>query len=135
MRFKSFLRYLSGDWKKRQPARKKRSDHGLRPLVELLERRDLLTAPTIIASGVLPQDGASTPTGLPVIQVQFSESMTNSALTANNYVLIGSTGNIIPINTVSFFPLGGAPANSVVQLAYNGGQQLVVDAYTLFVRG
>ncbi len=140
MRLKSFLQYLTRGWRKIRPIRNKpAASRSTRLLVEMLEQRELLAAdiPSIVAAGVLPMDGSSSATGLPLIQVQFSETMTNSALTPSNYVLLGSTGNNIAVNTVSFnnSAIGGAATNSVVQLTYNLGAPLVVDNYTLFVRG
>ena len=34
--------------------------------------------------------------------MQYSETMTNSVLTPSNYILLGSSGNTIPINAVNF---------------------------------
>ena len=136
MSFKSFFQFLNRAWRKNKPINKKPPQNRFaRPLVEMLERRDLMTVPTILASGVLPVDGSSVSTSTPVIQVQFSESMTNSVLTPSSYVLLSSSGNSIPVDLVNFVSLGAPPVNSAVQLQYNGGAGLVVNNYSLFVRG
>src|ERR1017187_3564449 len=138
MRWKSFLQFFTRAWKRTRPICKNPArNRSARLLVEMLEKRELLTGdiPTILSAGVLPLDGSSVSSGAPVIQVQYSETMSNTALLQSNYVLLGSTGNNIAVNSVSFVGLGGAPANSVVQLTYNSGQSLLVDNYTLFVRG
>ena len=72
MSFKSFFQFLNRAWRKNKPINKKPPQNRFaRPLVEMLERRDLMTVPTILASGVLPVDGSSVSTSTPVIQVQF----------------------------------------------------------------
>jgi FG-GAP-like repeat len=94
------------------------------------------TPPTIIQAGVLPVTGSNT-SATPALQVEFSDSMTNSALNVNNYVLLGSSGTLVPITNVSFVA-GTSPSNDEVQLTYNSGNPgnvLVVDTYTLYVRG
>ena len=137
MRFKSFLQFFSRAWPKRKPiGRNLTSSRNARLLVEMLERRELLAGniPTLVTAGILPVDGSTTLTGAPVIQVQFSETMTSNVTNAANYILLGSGGNPISIDAVSFVQVGG-PSNSAVQVSYNGGGALVVDSYTLFLRG
>src|SRR5262249_32985993 len=131
----SFLRFFTRHGSKSQrPSRKAaRRERSSRLWVEPLESRELLaTAPTIIASGVLPVDGSASASAQPVIQVQYSETLTNTATHPTNYVLLGSSGNPVAINGASFVD---TPTNTTVQLTYNSGQPLVVDTYTLYVRG
>ena len=142
MRWRSFLRFFAQAWKHKQspifkPRRGVRYRH---LLIETLETRNLLAGalPTIVASGVVPLDGSvlTGPTAAtPVIQVQFSQPMTNSAINPNNYVLLGATGGLVPITGATFVD---APTDSTIQLTYNTGNPgnvLVVDTYTLYVRG
>ncbi len=136
MGFRSFFQFFNRTWRKKQPITKNPPQPlNAKLMVEMLERRDLLTVPGLVAAGVLPLDGTSVNSGSPIIQVQFTETMSNSVLNPGNYVLLGSSGNSIPIDSVSFFSLGAAPVNSAVRLSYNGGAPMVVDNYTLFVRG
>lgn len=138
MHFKSLFKFLSRPWKRTRPICKRPfANRSARLLVEMLERRELLAndIPTLVSAGILPVDGSTTTNGLPTIQVQYSETMSASVLNAKNYVLLGSSGDVVPIDGVSFIGIGGAPANSAVELFYNGGNQLVVDTYTLFLRG
>ncbi|MBI3821626.1 MAG: hypothetical protein HY289_02990, partial [Planctomycetes bacterium] len=94
MGFKSFVDFFARPWRKQRPNRRKaKPDRTARLLVEMLERRDLLAAPSIVAAGVLPLDGSTVSSGSPTIRVQFSEPMTASVLTPSNYVLLGSSGN------------------------------------------
>ena len=84
MRLKSFLQFFTRAWRKNRPIRNHSSSkRNSRLLVEMLENRELLAGdiPTILATGVLPVDGSSTATGAPVLQVQFSETMSSSAET------------------------------------------------------
>src|SRR5262245_14417128 len=130
MVFKSFLRFfgrkLFGRKQKRHHARRSSS---FVPRLEALETRELLTGtiPTILGSN--PIDGSSTPTGTPLIQVTYSEPMGSSALVKSNYLLFGSGGNRITINSASFDSL----IPNTVNLAYNSNQPLVVDTYSLYV--
>ena len=135
MRFKSFVQSLSKVWGKRK-SRGPITRRNAKLLVELLEQRELLAGniPTLVTAGILPVDGSTTLTGTPVIQVEFSETMSASATDAKNYLLLGAAGNPITIDSVNFVQIGG-PTDSSVQLSYNGGASLVVDTYTLFLRG
>ena len=137
MRLKSILQFFNRTWQKQRPiARKRQRSPFAALLIEQLERRDLLAGipPTLVTAGILPVDGSSTTSALPVIQVEFSDTMTNSALNPSNYVLLGSTGTVVPINSVAFVT-GTSPVDSEVTLTYNNSNPLVVDTYTLYVRG
>src|SRR5262249_2702258 len=52
-----------------------------------------------------------------------------SALAKNNYLLFGSSGNRVTIDSATF----DSVIPNTVDLAYNGGQPLVVDTYSLYV--
>jgi hypothetical protein len=133
MRIKSFLRFFAGAWQKLHPFTKKRSNaKRARLMVEMLERRELLaTAPFLVPAGVTPLDGSTTNSS-PLLQVKFSEKMANSALNPNNYILVSASGDVITVNSAVF---ADGPNNTQVTLTYNGGQPLVVDAYSLFIKG
>src|SRR5262245_25345490 len=130
MRFRSFLRFFRLPGSKRRPAR-----HQRRPLhVEHLEKRELLTndTPFIVFSQCVPLDGSATSSAHPTIQVKYSEAMDSvSATKAANYKLVDSSGNVITIDNVSL----DAATSTVATIDYNDGQDLIVDNYTLFVRG
>jgi FG-GAP-like repeat/FG-GAP repeat len=137
MRWNSFLRFLKRAWQSNKtPIRKRPSSRFSQLKLEMLESREMLSSapPTIVAAGVLPVNGSSTTSSHPIIQVQFSDAMTSaSALNASNYVLLGATSGPVPINSVAFTD---APADTTVSLSYNGGTNpLVVDTYTLYVKG
>ena len=126
MRFKSFLRFFQ----RRQNVSNSRSTsprgsmRGRTVLfLEPLEKRELLTnnVPTIISTGVLPVDGTTTPNGLPTIQIQFSEPMGPSATNPSDYLLLGSTGNSIPINSATL-----DATKTIVTLSYNNSLPLLV---------
>jgi len=134
MRLKSYMGFFT----RNKPITKKRAEsRNSKLLVEMLERRDLMAAPAIVFTNVLPLDGSTTATATPAIRVVYSEAMTATATSASNYVLLGSSGNSISIDSVAF----ESPANSSVLITYNGGAptnpnaQLVVDTYTLFIKG
>src|SRR3712207_5754604 len=115
MRFQSLLRFLPGSRAKRRPARVRPNSSRL--AVELLERRELLAGnvPTIDAVGVQPVDGSTASTGLPILQVKFSEKMTSSVLTPSNYILVGTAGVRVPIDSVQFTD---DPLNTTVRIRY-----------------
>src|SRR5438105_679836 len=103
MQLNSFLQFFTRAWRKAKTIKRKPSkNNSARLLVEMLERRDLLAAPTIVATSILPVDGSTTPTGSPAIIVQFSESMNPSALLPTSYVLLGSSGTPVTINSAVF---------------------------------
>ena len=106
-------------------------------VLEFLERRDLLTGgmPTIISTGVLPLNDSTTANGSPTLQVQFSESMGASATNVNEYLLLGSTGQTIPINAATFSNNPVTGPDSIVTLTYNNSQPLAVGTYSLFIHG
>ena len=126
-------------WHQAKTPIRKRPDRRYRKLTfDLLEHREMLsgTPPTVIQAGVLPVAGSTT-TATPSLQVQFSDSMTTSALNPSNYVLLGSSGVLVPITSATFVA-GTTPSDDEVQLTYNTGNTgnaLVVDTYTLYVRG
>ncbi len=139
MRWKSFLRFFTRAWRQAKTPIRKRAEPRFRQLhFDLLEQREMLSGapPTIIQAGVLPVTGSNT-SATPILQVEFSDSMTNSALSPSNYVLLGSSGVLVPITGVTFVT-GTTPSNDEVQLTYNTGNPgnvLEVDTYTLYVRG
>ncbi|HZZ80389.1 MAG TPA: VCBS repeat-containing protein, partial [Gemmataceae bacterium] len=140
MRWKSFLRFFKRAWQvARTPIQTRRDWRHARIGFDVLETREMLsgTPPTVINVVITPPSGSASPT----IQVNFSDTMVGSAgsgaLNPNNYVLLGSTGTVVPITGASFVA-ATSPANSEVMLTYNTGNPgnaLVVDAYTLYVRG
>src|SRR5689334_7674744 len=99
MRWKSYLRFFKQAWQASKAPIRKKPNFRFSPLrLELLESREMLsgTPPTILSAQ--PVTGSSTASAHPVIQVQFSDTMTASALNPNNYVLLGATSGIVPIN-------------------------------------
>lgn len=139
MRWKSFLRFFLQAWRRtRVPIRKRPEQRFHRLSFDHLEEREMLsgTPPTIVQAGVLPVNGSTT-SATPTLQIEFSDSMTNSALNPDNYVLLGSNGAPVPITSVSFVG-GTTPVDDEVTLNYNtgnAGNVLEVDTYTLYVRG
>jgi hypothetical protein len=139
MRWKSFLRFFTHAWRQaRTPIRKRPDTRYWQLKFDLLEQREMLSAspPTIVQAGILPVTGTTT-SATPTLQVEFSDSMTNSALSPSNYVLLGSTGTLVPITNVTFVS-GTTPSDDEVQLTYNtgnAGNVLEVDTYTMYVRG
>src|SRR5579885_1422493 len=108
-----------------------------RPEVEELEPRNLLTAPPIIIDTgpppvTTPADGSSTaPSAHPAIVVVFSEDMVKAEVeNTANWSLFGTSGNSVPIDSVAY----DSTAHTAT-INYNGGNDLVVDNYTLYVRG
>src|SRR4051812_29580621 len=101
MRWNSLWQLVSGMWRRKKTPIVKRSRFRYTQLmVDHLEAREMLssTPPTILQSGVLPITGSTLTSALPAIQVDFSDSMTNAVLNTSNYVLLGSTGILVPIN-------------------------------------
>src|SRR5262249_3975610 len=144
---KSFLRFFQRKSPRtlcNTPTILKRASRRVSLVVEALERRELLTndIPQIVASGVLPPDGSTVAnSNTPVLHVQFSEAMVGTngvnsttngtgAADRNNYLLMDSTGNPIPINHAAL-----SAGGTLVTLTYNGGKPLPADTYTLFVHG
>jgi hypothetical protein len=139
MKFRSFLRFLDFRWFRGFKLRPTRpiNKRGRRTSLELetLETRVVpSTAPTIVKTLTAPADGSTVSTATPTIQVVFSEKMNSiAASNPNNYFLFGSSGNSITVNSVT---LNGpdSSGNETATLNYNGGQGLILDTYTLFVR-
>jgi hypothetical protein len=147
MSFLSFLR-LFGVRRPRKARRLQSQPRGRgprTPLLELLESRVLLTndTPYIVSTAVQPLDGSSTISALPTLVVQFSEPMVGTNGTPNgtgaadtaNYLLTDASGNPVTINTVTLSNSATYGNNSVATLTYNGGSNLPVNNYTLFVHG
>ncbi len=138
MRWKSFLRFFTRAWRQAKIPLRKRPDSRYRRLtIDVLEQRELLSAPpTILQAGVLPVTGSTT-SATPTLQIEFSDSMMAAALNSSNYILLGSSGTLVPITNVSF--VAGTPlSDQEVSLTYNTGNPgnaLLVDTYTLYVRG
>ncbi len=151
MSFHSFFRNLSNRfWRRKTSPIVKRRPSWYSPVLESLEKRELLaTTPVILSVGVLPVSGSTTASATPIIQVQYNESMVATSPTAigsatnpDAYLLLGSTGNVVPITAVTSLnptaSLQGEPLNSIFSITYdtgNAGNQLIVDSYTLFVKG
>jgi hypothetical protein len=109
----------------------------VKPQLELLENRVVptVTLPKILS--VTPTDGSTTTTASPPVVVTYSENVVGAG-TAGNYELFGTSGNQVPINSVSYTPITvTVNGQSVVegQATINYAGPLVVDNYTLFVRG
>src|SRR5579872_870657 len=138
MKFRSFLRYLDLRWFRGLKVRPTRPIQTKQPplQLEMLEERTVPSGvPTIIKSLTTPADGSNVTTSSPTIQVVFSEAMNaGPATNTSNYLLFGSAGNSIPINAVT---LTGpdASGHESATLTYNNGAGLILDTYTLFVRG
>ena len=132
MRFHSFLRFFRQKWfgrKAKTPSPKGRTP-GRTPLfLEPLERRELMSVtPTILS--VVPVNNSKTATASPTIMITYNEAMGASAFNASNYILLGSGGTPIPINSVT-----SGSGGTTATINYNSGQPLPISSYSLFVRG
>ena len=118
MRLKSlcvFLPFLATN----DPISRKRSETRRNCWSKCLGARSADCATSILPTccrSIKPQPA---PTGTPTIRVAYSESMSTSVLNPANYVLLGSSGISVPIDSVAFDPLHSS--NSAVLLTYNGG--------------
>src|SRR5437868_3193843 len=66
----------------------------------------------------------------PPIDVEHTNPQPPPATNPRNYLLFGSTGGGVGVDSVSLDATG-----KVATLSYNGGNPLVLDTYTLLVRG
>ncbi len=134
MKFTSLVRLFGQRWQRTRSPRPQRATRRRgRLLCEPLETRELLAtaiAPSI--ASVAPRDGSNVaPSSKPLLAVTFSEAVNAvEAGDRNNYLLFGSRGDQIPIDSALY-----NSGSQQVTLTYNGGNDLVVDTYTLFVRG
>ena len=130
MYFNSFLRFFQRIWSQgRVKGKRPRNGRSVvtSPGLERLEVREMLsgTPPTIVS--VTPSDNSSTTNSSPVIQVTYSEAMSASAFSANDYVLLNASGTPVPITSVT------ETSTTVATINYTG--PLVSDSYSLFVKG
>src|SRR5579883_1592044 len=105
MKFMSFLRFFGKRWLRDRAPRKRRAPvpHA-RLRLEALEKRELLTGDVPRIVNVTPADNSfvATLNPPPTLQITFSEPMVGSnasqtgASDPNNYLLINSTGDVIP---------------------------------------
>jgi hypothetical protein len=141
MKFPSFMRLFGGRDQRASSKRERRPKSSLRAgalrprlMVEDLEPRLVPSGavPTIVK--VTPADGSISLSSQPQITVTFSEAMLVPTVTnPANYEIFGSSGNAIPVTSVSY-----SPVTLTATLSYTGnatGGSLTADKYTLFVRG
>jgi hypothetical protein len=131
MKFPSLSRLFGKRLYRQRSKAKPQSRHFIQPHIETLETRVVPagTLPRILS--VTPTDGASTNNAQPPVVVTFNEDVSGAG-TASNYELFGSAGNAVTINSVSYSNGGGA---GPFQATVNYAGPLVVDSYTLFIRG
>ncbi len=130
MKFSSFFRFF-GERRPRLRAKGQQRRYCLE--METLEARITPVVPSVVS--VTPLDGSVSLSALPTLQVIFNEDVRDSSgglLQASDFSLFGSSGNSIPVNSVNYAL--NASNQGVATLTYNGGANLVVDTYTLFVR-
>src|SRR4051812_28032119 len=130
MKFLSFARLFGRTRPPQRTAR--RAPRPARLALERLESRELLAVPRII--GVTPANLSSTTQTQPTISVQFSSNVKSAeAQDPANYLLFDSSGNAVPVQTVTYSNTGGSFVATLT--SYNNGNPLPSDSYTLLVRG
>jgi hypothetical protein len=136
MLFRSFLRFFKR--RRTQPITRQPVRRTGRLQLEHLEDRTLLSVAPVITS-VTPSDGSSTTSAHPSLVVTFNEdvvstspSATNSVTNPNNYKLFDSSGTSFTVNSVNYSN-GGGSGPFTATIIYNGGGNLVVNNYTLFI--
>ncbi len=139
MKFMSFLRFFGKRWLRDRAPRKRRAPvpHA-RLRLEALEKRELLTGDVPRIVNVTPADNSfvATLNPPPTLQITFSEPMVGSnasqtgASDPNNYLLINSTGDVIPVEAATLNATG-----KIVTLTYNNSNPLPANTYSLFIRG
>jgi hypothetical protein len=99
-----------------------------------------MSGTTPFITSVMPANGSSVTIASPIspppiLTVQFNEDMkVVDVANTNNYLIFGSTGQSLVVNSATYNNNGGV-GPFVVTLGYNNNAPLSADTYTLLVRG
>jgi photosystem II stability/assembly factor-like uncharacterized protein len=135
MKFQSFWRLFGKRSQRRVSQERRLARRHTRPLLEPLEKRELLNNDAPFIKAVLPADGSTTSSNQPRLVVTFSEAVNEAeARSTDNYLLFNGSGKPVTI-TRADYPMNSINRNHQVELTYNNGVALPSDHYSLFVRG